>query len=59
MHSIEKLKNIVTELKCTCSPDQQTGIDSSLCKSCQAAKVLNSINEIAKFELEMIKKGES
>jgi hypothetical protein len=59
MLSIEKLENIVTELKCTCSPDQQTGIDSSLCKSCQAAKCLNAINEIAKFELEMIKKESS
>ena len=57
MQSINQLENIA-ELECTCSPGQQTGVDPTICKSCRAAKRLNEINRIAKFELEMIKKDE-
>jgi hypothetical protein len=55
---VEELENIA-ELECTCSLNQQTSVDPTVCKSCQAAKVLNSISEIVKFELEVIKKDES
>jgi len=58
MQSIEQLENIA-EPECMCSPNQQTGVDPTVCKSCRAAKRLNEIDRIAKFELEMIKKESS
>jgi len=38
MQSIEQLENI-TELECACFPNQQTGVDPTVCKSCRAANV--------------------
>lgn len=42
---VDKLEK-VADGECTCTEKQQSGEDSSTCKRCQAATVLNEVGEI-------------
>lgn len=37
-----------TNQECTCTPEQEKGIDPSVCESCAAARTLNEIRELIK-----------
>lgn len=53
IENLKLLRNIANN-ECTCTPKQQTGEDVSFCASCKAAKVLNTIGELAEEGLDEI-----
>lgn len=52
-----EIKEMITDLEreaeeeCTCSEKQQTGEDSTVCKSCEAAHIINMVGELLRDEL--------
>lgn len=52
---LEELEEIAGE-PCSCTEDQQSGIDPSLCRSCNASHILNEIDEEARYELRKLEK---
>ena len=52
--AIKKLEHIADQ-ECTCTIDQQTGKDYTMCKSCRTGYIINQFIEIAKDELDSIK----
>jgi hypothetical protein len=53
----KEIEEIIMELRdladeeCTCSIDQQTGGDSTVCKSCQASHIINKVGELLQEEV--------
>ena len=45
---LENLEKLANE-DCACSDDQQTGKDGTICKTCEAARVLNEVGEILRL----------
>lgn len=42
----KELVQMHNETTCTCTPEQETGEDSSLCRNCNLAGELNKIGEL-------------
>ncbi len=55
--SLLDIEDIIKELRdeaageCTCSEKQQTGEDCTVCKSCEAAHIINMVGELLRDEL--------
>jgi len=52
---MEELENIADN-NCTCTVAQQEGLDSSVCKSCEASHLINTIGEDLRHGLGRLKK---
>ena len=52
---MEELENIA-DARCTCTVAQQEGTDSTMCKSCEASQLINSIGEDLRHGLGNLKK---